>query len=121
LVKQSFADQFTDDPIVSIGSYFDKQVQIEILAKRRSGKMLAAECKYSKDPAKIHMINALKEKCKKVELNVTNYALFSKNGFTSEVEELKDEDIKLLSHDHLSTLVDNLTKDDVLVYKNKKY
>jgi hypothetical protein len=121
LVKQTFADKFTDDPIVSIGSYYDKQVQIEILAKRKSGKMLACECKYSQKEAKINMFNSLKEKCQKTELDVADYVLFSKNGFTSEVEQMNDADITLLSHAHLSSLLDNLTKDDLLVYKNKKY
>ena len=121
LVKQSFAAKFTDDPIVSIGSYYDKHVQIEILAKRKSGKMLAGECKYSKKEAKVNMLDALKDKCQKAELNVTDYVLFSKNGFTSELEEMKDEDLALLSNGHLASLLGNLSKDDLLVYKNKKY
>jgi len=121
LVKQIFAEKFTDDPIVSMGSYYDKHVQIEILAKRKSGKMLAGECKYSKKEAKINMITALKEKCQKAELNVADYVLFSKNGFSSEVEQMKDEEVTLLSHSHLSSLLDNLSKDDLMVYKNKKY
>ena len=121
LVKQSVATKFSDDPIVSIGSYYDKHVQIEILAIRKSGKMLAGECKYSKDAAKINMLNSLKEKCQKAELDITDYVLFSKNGFSSEVEQVKDADITLLSHVHLSSLLDNLSKDDLLVYTNKKY
>jgi hypothetical protein len=121
LVKQTFSDKFAEDPIVSIGSYYDKHVKIEILAKRKSGKMLAGECKYSKDAAKIIMLNSLKEKCQKVELNVDDYVLFSKNGFTSELEEIKDDSITLLSHGHLSSLLDDLNEDDLLVHANKKY
>ena len=121
LVKQSFAEKFADDPIISIGSYYDKQTHIEILAKRKSGKMLAGACKYSKKEAKINMLSSLKEKCQKAELDIEEYVLFSKNGFSSEVEETKDEDLTLLSNDHLSSLLDDLGKDDLLVYKNKKY
>ena len=121
LVKQSHAEKFADDPIVSIGSYYDKQIQIEVLAKRKSGKMLAGECKYSTKEAKINMLTTLKEKCQKAELSVTDYVLFSKNGFSSEFTELKDADVTLLSQENLSSLLDNLSKDDLLVYKNKKY
>ncbi len=121
LVKQTVAEKFADDPIVSIGSYYDKHVQIEILAKRRSGKILAGECKYSKEAAKINMLNSLKEKCQKAELNIADYVLFSKNGFSTEVVQIKDAYITLLSQSHLASLVDNLSKDDLLVYKNKKY
>jgi hypothetical protein len=121
LVKQTLAEKFSEDPIVSIGSYYDKQVQIEILAKRRSGKMLAGACKYSKEPAKINMLNALKEKCQKAELDVADHVLFSKNGFSSEVEQMQDADLTLLSHAHLASLLDDLCEDDLLVYTNKKY
>jgi len=121
LVKQRFVDKFADDPIVSIGSYYDKQVQIEILAKRRSGKMLAGECKYSLKPAKINMPEALKEKCQKVELDVADHVLFSKNGFTSEVEALKDAAFTLLTQKDLASLLDDLSKDDLLKYTNRKY
>jgi len=121
LVKQSFIEKFSNDPIVSIGSYYDKYTHIEILAKRKSGKMLAGACKYAKEPAKINMFNTLKEKGQKAELDVSDYVLFSKNGFSSEVEQIKDADLTLLSQSHLASLLDDLTKDDLLVYKNKKY
>jgi len=121
LVKQSFSQKFADDPIVSVGSYYDKYTYIEILAKRKSGKILAGACKYSIDPAKINMLNTLKERCKKSEINVDDYVLFSKNGFSSEVEQMENENITLLSHGHLSSLLGNLSKDDLLVYANKKY
>ena len=121
LVKQSFAQKFADDPIVSIGSYYDKHTHIEVLAKRKSGKMLAGACKYSEAPAKPNMLETLKQKCHKAELNVTEYVLFSKNGFTDEVEAMKEGNVTLLSATHLASLLDDLSKDDLLVYKNKKY
>ncbi len=121
LIKQSFATKFADDPIVSIGSYYDKYVQIEVLAKRKSGKMLAGECKYSQDEAKVHMLSNLKQKCEKAELNVDDYVLFSKNGFTSELKRMSDDKLMLLTNIDLSSLLGNLSKDDLLAYTNKKY
>ena len=121
LVKKSFTTKFADDPITSIGSYYDRHVEIEILAKRKSGKLLAGECKYSQKPAKINMINMLKEKCQKVELDAADYVLFSKNGFSSEVEALKDTDLTLLTQKDLDSLLDDLSKDDLLKYTNRKY
>ena len=67
------------------------------------------------------MSATLKEKSKKAELDISEYVLFSKNGFTSEVEQVKDEKMTLLSQVQLASLLDNLTKDDLLEYKNKKY
>ncbi len=121
LAKQSLAKKFEKDPIVSIGSYYDKKIQITILAKRKSGKLIAGECKYSKDEAKINMITSLKEKCQKAQLDVDEFVLFSKNGFTSELAHLDDENLTLLTQNNLTTLLDDLSEKDLLVYKNKKY
>jgi hypothetical protein len=121
LVKERFVSKFENDPIVTMGSYYDKKIEISILAKRKSGKMLVGECKYSKTEAKTHMITSLKEKCEKVGLDVDEYVLFSKNGFTSEVKELNDENLMLLANEDFSSLLDGLSEKDLLVYKNKKY
>ncbi|MBT8344287.1 MAG: DUF234 domain-containing protein [Sulfurovum sp.] len=121
LILQQLAPKFADDPIVSIGNYYDKQTYIEVLAKRKSGKMLAGACKYAKEPAKINMPDTLKQKCKTAELNIEEYVLFSKNGFSAEVVDSQGVDTTLLSQEHLPSLLDNLTEEDLLVYKNKKY
>ncbi len=121
LTKKTFIHTLADDPITSIGSYYDKHTYIEILAKRKSGKLLAGASKYSKDEAKTNMLNTLKLKCQKSELNISDYILFSQNGFTSEVSDNKDKNTTLLSKNHLNLLLDDLTKDDLLVYSNRKY
>jgi len=61
------------------------------------------------------------EKCAKAELEISDYVLFSKNGFTSEVEALKEKEVLLLSGKNLSSLLDDLSDKDLLTYKNKKY
>jgi uncharacterized protein len=121
LVKETFNMKSEKDPIVKIGSYYDKKVEIDILAIRKSGTMIAAACKYSKEPAKSNMMHTLIEKCAKVELEISDYALFSKNGFIPEVEALKEKEVVLFDGGDLSTLLDNLSKEDLLNYTNKKY
>jgi len=121
LVKEILNAQSENDPIVKIGSYYDKKVEIDILAKRKSGAMIAAACKYSKEPAKSNMMQNLIEKCAKVELEISDYVLFSKNGFTPEIEALKEKEVVLLSGAEISSLLDNLSKDDLLKYTNRKY
>lgn len=121
LIKEIFWAKSKEDPIISIGSYYDKTVEIQVLAKRKSGKILAASCKHSNEPAKSHMLTTLKEKCKKAELDISEYVLFSKNGFSDEMEQMKEDDVTLLSYKELASLMDGLTKDDLLGYTNKKY
>jgi len=121
LVQETFNTKSKSDPIVQIGSYYDKKIEIDILAIRESGTMIAAACKYSKEPAKSNMMDTLIQICTKAELEIRDYVLFSKNGFTPEVEALKEKEVVLLSGVDLSSLLDDLSEDDLLVYKNKKY
>ena len=67
------------------------------------------------------MLTLLQEKCQKAELNIEDYVLSSKNGFTSQLTQMKNAEMTLLSQSHLSSLLDDLAKDDLLAYKNKKY
>jgi hypothetical protein len=121
LVKETLNAKLENDRIVKIGSYYDKKIEIDILAVRKSGAMIAVACKYSKEPAKSNMMPTLIEKCAKAELEIADYGLFSKNGFTPEVEALKEKEVLLLSTTELSSLLDNLSEDDLLKYTNKKY
>jgi len=121
LVRKKLLKDNADDPITAIGSYYDKQTRIEILAKHRSGKLLAGECKYSQKPAQPNMPVALKEKCIKAELDIADYILFSKNGFSPEVLSDIAEEMILLSQNDLALLLGDLSTDDLLVYKNRKY
>ncbi len=121
LVKETFNAKSKNDPIVKIGSYYDKKVEIDILAVRKSCTMIAGACKYSKEAAKTNMMDTLIQKCAKAELEISDYVLFSKNGFTPEVEALREKEVVLLSNAELSSLLDNLSENDLLTYKNKKY
>jgi hypothetical protein len=121
LVVQRMAAEHGDDPVTAIGSYYDRKTRMELLAIHKSGKMVAGECKYSRKPAQAHMLSALKEKCQKADLDVSGYVLFSKHGFSAELEQMQCMDVTLLSHAYLSSLLDHLTQEDLLVYTNRKY
>ncbi len=122
LISLSFKEEFEGDPIVSIGAYYDKNVSIDILAKRKSGIMLAGTCKYGKSKVNKSELTKLKELCTKAELDkVETYIIFSKNKFSSELKKDKDVNTKLFSLRHLSKLMDNLSEEDFIVSTNKKY
>jgi len=119
VVAQALANE--KDPIVNVGSYYDKHLSIELLAIRKSGKLIAGECKYALKPAKVQMLEALKQKCKKAEFEVSEYVLFSKHGFSEAFEDVEEENLHLFSQEQMQMLLENLTKEDLLSYKNKKY
>lgn len=121
LMKKSFKDDPKGGYIDSIGSYWDKNVEIDILAKRKSGKMIAGICKYAKSKANKSDLTKLKEKCTQAELEVDTFVIFSKSKFSSELKKEKGEKLKLFSTRNLTSLIADLSDSDLLVHTNKKY
>ncbi|PTB83558.1 ATPase [Sulfurovum lithotrophicum] len=121
LLELSFKEEFEGDAIETIGSYYDKNVEIDILAKRKSGAMFAGTCKFGKQKMNKSELTKLKENCAKADLEVDMFVLFSKNKFSSELKKAKGENVRLFSLRNLAKLMENLSEDDLLEYTNKKY
>lgn len=117
LLKKSFQD----DPIVEVGSYWDKHVQIDVLAKTKSGKRIAGVCKYSDAKVKKSELGKLKEKCEMAKLESDIYVIFAKSGFTSELKSLKSETLKLFTLKSFKTLIEDVDKRDFIECGGKKY
>lgn len=117
LVKQSYKE----DWIAKIGSYWDKNTEIEILGQSKTGKVIAGSCKYSKSKANKSELTKLQEKCTKAALKPDWFVIFSKNGFSSEFKKEKSDTLKLLSLKNLKTLMNELSEKDLLVNTNKRY
>ena len=120
LVKKSY-NESNEDKIMKIGSYWDTKIEIDLLAKTKSGKMIAGTCKFSKSKANKSELTKLKEKCKQAELEIESYVIFSKNKFSTELKKEKGEALQLFSLKSLGHLLMDLTKEDMLVNTNKKY
>lgn len=117
LVKQSFKE----DWITKIGSYWDKNGEIEILGQTKSGKIVAGSCRYSKAKANKAELAKLQEKCERAKLNPDILIIFSKSGFSSEFKKEKGEGLKLFALKNLRTLMEGLSEKDLLLNTNKKY
>lgn len=121
LVMELVKLDFPNDPIEKIGSYWDKKTEIDILARTKSGKIIAGACKYAKAKANKSELTKLKEKCEQAQIDVNVFVIFSKSGFSSELKKEKGEAVRLMSLKNLSYLIDNLKPKDLLVTTNKKY
>lgn len=117
LIKKSLGD----DPIVEIGSYWDRGTQIDILAKTKSGKVVAGICKYSNQKAKKSELTKLQEQCRAAELTPDICVIVSKSGFSNELKALKGEDLKLLGLKNFKTLIEDLSEKDFIECVGKKY
>ena len=97
---------FTEDKIYNIGRYWDDEIEIDLVAKTKSGKYLVGVCKYTEKKLKKSELTKLKENCEKVEIVVDNYLIFSKKGYSSELKSLKSDSIKLFTCKSLKVLID---------------
>lgn len=121
LVMELIKKSFTDDPIILIGSYWDLDVEIDILAKTKSGKYIAGSCKHSKNKANKNELSKLKESVAKAKLDVDTYIIYSKNKFSQELKKEKSEKVRLFWLNSIGNLLEELTQKDMLINTNKKY
>ena len=117
-IKQRFQKE---DWVSQIGSYWDKQGEIEILGRTKSGKTFAGGCKYTKAKATKSELTKLHEKCLRAKLTPDTYILFSKSGFSSTFKKEKSDGLILITPKHLNALLNDLSASDALVQTNKKY
>ncbi len=97
LALEYIQDIFKEEEIKLIGKYWSKDINIDILAKTKSGKIIAGNYINSSKKVKKDTLNKLINDCKSIGLKVDIYTLFSKNGYTNEVKSLKGENIKLFT------------------------
>ena len=102
LLKYTFKDDFLSD----VRTYWDKNIELDIIAKTKSKKLIVVSCRYSNSKVKKSELNALKEKCKLSHIKPDIFVIISKKGFSSELKALKGEDLKLLTIKGFKSLVE---------------
>nr|WP_275847670.1 DUF234 domain-containing protein [Sulfurimonas sp. SAG-AH-194-I05] len=95
-----------DDPIVAISSYWDNEIELDIYAKTKSGKIIAGMSKYTNAKVKKSELTKLQEKCEQVKMKVDIFVLVSKNGFSNELKAMKGENLKLFMLKNFKKLVE---------------
>ncbi|MBV5279147.1 MAG: ATPase [Campylobacteraceae bacterium] len=121
LSQELLKTSFQEDPILEIGSYWDKNVEIDVLAKTSSGKLIAGSCKYGDAKVKKTELTKLKEKCALAGLEPDIFVIFSKNGFTNELKSLKGETVKLFTLKSFKILVEDISEKDFIECEGKRY
>lgn len=121
LSQELLKTSFQEDPILEIGSYWDKNVEIDVLAKTSSGKLIAGSCKYGDAKVKKTELSKLKEKCALAGLEPDIFVIFSKNGFTNELKSLKGETVKLFTLKSFKILVEDISEKDFIECEGKRY
>lgn len=103
-----------DSQIISSGSYWDANVEIDILTITKDEKVYAAECKWTNHHINKKELHKLLDKCAKLEIQPTQIILFSKRGFSKELLQNQSKSLALYSADDFAALLKNVKKDELI-------
>ncbi|MEA3492450.1 MAG: DUF234 domain-containing protein [Campylobacterota bacterium] len=92
------------DPCVSKGGFWDHNSEFDLLSLTQSGKIILGECKYRGRKVCKNELNKLKEKALQSGISVDTYALFSKNGFSNELNQVNDANLLLFELEDFRSL-----------------
>lgn len=100
-----------DTEIISSGSYWDANVEIDILTITKGDKIYVGECKWTNHKINKKELHKLAEKCKRLEIVPTQVVLFSKRGFSNELIAMQGSHLALYNSEDFKALVKNNSKE----------
>lgn len=93
-----------EDTILESGSYWDREIEIDLLCETYTGEIWIGECKWTNHKCNKKELRHLEEKWCKLSLYPDKIFLFSKRGFSNELKEIQDSRLYLLSADDFEIL-----------------
>ena len=105
LAMELLKSEFPEDPISTIGGYWDQNVEIDIVAKTASGKTVAASCRYGNGKLKKSELARLKAQCERAGFTPDLFVLVAKSGFSGELRSLRGETLRLYTLKHFKKLL----------------
>ncbi len=102
----------SEDPIIDSGSYWDRQVEIDILAQTQSGRIIVGECKWTNHKINKGELGKLQEKCFRIGLEPDQIAMFCKRGFSNELGRSSTADLLLYDANDFTKLLDDIRPEE---------
>lgn len=103
-----------DSQIVSSGSYWDADIEIDILTVTENEKIYVGECKWTNHKVNKKELNKVSEKCEKLDIKPTQIVLFSKRGFSNELMQMRGKELALYSSEDFEALVKSSSKEALI-------
>ena len=100
-----------DVHIQSSGSYWDANIEIDILTITHNQKIYVGECKWTNHKINKKELHKLKDKCRKLAIEPTQLLFFSKRGFSKELLQLQGKDLALYSSEDFKDLVKETSRE----------
>jgi len=86
-----------DAQILTSGSYWDMNIEIDILTQTSDNQLYVGECKWTNHKVNKKELHKLNEKCERLGLEPTQIVFFSKRGFSKELKNLQGKELALYS------------------------
>ncbi len=102
-----------DTHIVSSGSYWDANLEIDILTLTKNGRSYVGECKWTNHKINKKELHKIHDKCKKLGIEPTQIVFFSKRGFSNELLQLQGSNLALYSSEDFKALVKTKPKEQL--------
>jgi len=90
--------------VLESGSYWDREVEIDLLCETMNGETWIGECKWTNHKLNKKELHRLEEKCLKLSLIPDKIFLFTKRGFSNELSTLKDPRLNLFTAEEMESL-----------------
>jgi len=103
-----------DAQIISSGSYWDANIEIDILTITDDEKIYVGECKWTNHQVNKKELHKLYEKCERLDIEPNQIILFSKRGFSKELESQASKELALYSANDFISLVKNISQEDLI-------
>ena len=103
-----------ESQIISSGSYWDANIEIDILTITDDEKIYVGECKWKNHKINKKELHKLTEKCEKLKITPDQILLFSKRGFSKELMQLQGSTLALYSVEDFHALLKNSSKNELI-------
>ncbi|MEA3370102.1 MAG: DUF234 domain-containing protein, partial [Campylobacterota bacterium] len=103
-----------DAQILSSGSYWDANIEIDILTVTDDEKTYIAECKWTNHKVTKKELHKLEQKCERLDIEPSQIALFCKSGFSKELKTLAGKKLALYSAEDFDALLKSASRDTLI-------
>jgi len=103
-----------DAQILSSGSYWDANIEIDILTVTDDEKIYVGECKWTNHQVNKKELHKLMEKCEKLNIQPDQISFFTKRGFSKELSNMQDASLALYDSKDFEALVKSASKEELI-------
>jgi len=103
-----------DAQILSSGSYWDANIEIDIFTVTDDEKIYVGECKWTNHKVNKKEFHKLMDKCEKLNIVPDQISFFSKRGFSKELSSQQNASLALYSSEDFEVLVKSSSKEELI-------